>query len=347
MGLFPGCRHERARQGGSRRRRPAAPAPCCAPRTCRPHAASPRSVPTTQPPSQQARCCQPLEQAPTVSLPFESSLTFLFLSLSLPPTLCRCTSRWSCCSSSPPSAPSRTPTCPRSSACQRCARASPGALLPSSHACWPLHQPQAAAPGQGARARRVCDVGIPRRGPEPCQARHIKKSRSFIFTARLLPVVACFLPQATVHHVVKSILSTSFILGFATVVFNLKSRFCKENAWQVRGGGRELARRTLPLWPWLRQATTSAAAANHHRRPWRAREVLGWCRCPHSADGITKSACQEMLSLGGCALRVLLAPQGARGVWGLAAPTLRVGAARRQVHVLGMCVCARGPRRRR
>jgi len=40
--------------------------------------------------------------------------------------------------------------------------------------------------------------------------------------------------QATVSHVVKSILSTSFIIGFATVVFNLKSRFCKENAWQVR-----------------------------------------------------------------------------------------------------------------
>ncbi len=39
--------------------------------------------------------------------------------------------------------------------------------------------------------------------------------------------------QATVSHVVKSILSTSFILGFASVVFNLKSRFCKENAWQV------------------------------------------------------------------------------------------------------------------
>lgn len=42
--------------------------------------------------------------------------------------------------------------------------------------------------------------------------------------------------QATVSHVVKSILSTSFILGFANVVFNLKSRFCKESAWQVSLG---------------------------------------------------------------------------------------------------------------
>lgn len=44
-------------------------------------------------------------------------------------------------------------------------------------------------------------------------------------------------PKATVQHVVKSILSTSFILGFASVVFNLKSRFCKENAWQAEMKG--------------------------------------------------------------------------------------------------------------
>jgi hypothetical protein len=39
-----------------------------------------------------------------------------------------------------------------------------------------------------------------------------------------------------VSHVVKSVLSTSFIIASASVVFNLKSRFCKENAWQVRTG---------------------------------------------------------------------------------------------------------------
>ena len=36
-------------------------------------------------------------------------------------------------------------------------------------------------------------------------------------------------------HVVKSILSTSFVVGLSSIVFNLKARFCKENAWQVRG----------------------------------------------------------------------------------------------------------------
>ncbi|GFH22538.1 predicted protein, partial [Haematococcus lacustris] len=59
-----------------------------------------------------------------------------------------------------------------------------------------------------------------------------------LFIAALCTVSDAFVPsllsvpKATVSHVVKSILSTSFILGFASVVFNLKSRWCKENAWQ-------------------------------------------------------------------------------------------------------------------
>jgi len=64
-----------------------------------------------------------------------------------------------------------------------------------------------------------------------------------LFVAALCTISDAFLPsliaipKATVSHVVKSILSTSFIIGFATVVFNLKSRFCKENAWQAEMKG--------------------------------------------------------------------------------------------------------------
>eukprot|EP00195_Chlamydomonas_chlamydogama_P016583 CAMPEP_0202913296 /NCGR_PEP_ID=MMETSP1392-20130828/60112_1 /ASSEMBLY_ACC=CAM_ASM_000868 /TAXON_ID=225041 /ORGANISM="Chlamydomonas chlamydogama, Strain SAG 11-48b" /LENGTH=714 /DNA_ID=CAMNT_0049604509 /DNA_START=272 /DNA_END=2416 /DNA_ORIENTATION=- len=50
-------------------------------------------------------------------------------------------------------------------------------------------------------------------------------------------------PKSTVSHVVKSILSTSFIIGFSSVVFNLKSRFCKENAWQAEMKGDITAQR--------------------------------------------------------------------------------------------------------
>jgi hypothetical protein len=41
-------------------------------------------------------------------------------------------------------------------------------------------------------------------------------------------------PKATVTHVVRSVLSVSFVVGASVVVYNLKSRFCKEQAWQVR-----------------------------------------------------------------------------------------------------------------
>jgi hypothetical protein len=40
-------------------------------------------------------------------------------------------------------------------------------------------------------------------------------------------------PKATVTHVVRSVLSVSFVVGASVVVYNLKSRFCKEQAWQV------------------------------------------------------------------------------------------------------------------
>lgn len=43
--------------------------------------------------------------------------------------------------------------------------------------------------------------------------------------------------QSTVGAVVRSILSVSFIFGTASVVFNLKSRFCKENAWGAEMAG--------------------------------------------------------------------------------------------------------------
>jgi hypothetical protein len=41
-------------------------------------------------------------------------------------------------------------------------------------------------------------------------------------------------PKATVTHVVRAVLSVSFVVGASVVVYNLKSRFCKEQAWQVR-----------------------------------------------------------------------------------------------------------------
>lgn len=44
-------------------------------------------------------------------------------------------------------------------------------------------------------------------------------------------------PKSTVAAVSRSILSVSFIFGTASVVFNLKSRFCKEAAWQSEMAG--------------------------------------------------------------------------------------------------------------
>ena len=56
-------------------------------------------------------------------------------------------------------------------------------------------------------------------------------------------------PKATVTHVVRAVLSMSFVIGAGSVVYNLKSRFCKEQAWQVsnrsgtKGGGSHVVAR--------------------------------------------------------------------------------------------------------
>lgn len=42
-------------------------------------------------------------------------------------------------------------------------------------------------------------------------------------------------PKATVNQVVRAVLSMSFVTGASVVVYNLKSRFCKEQAWNVSG----------------------------------------------------------------------------------------------------------------
>ncbi|WIA23363.1 hypothetical protein OEZ85_000126 [Tetradesmus obliquus] len=44
-------------------------------------------------------------------------------------------------------------------------------------------------------------------------------------------------PKATVTHVVRAVLSVSFVVGASVVVYNLKSRFCKEQAWQMEMQG--------------------------------------------------------------------------------------------------------------
>jgi hypothetical protein len=40
--------------------------------------------------------------------------------------------------------------------------------------------------------------------------------------------------------VVRAVLSMSFVVGASVVVFNLKSRFCKEQAWNVSREGRQV-----------------------------------------------------------------------------------------------------------
>eukprot|EP00198_Chlamydomonas_reinhardtii_P010846 XP_001700183.1 predicted protein [Chlamydomonas reinhardtii] len=70
-----------------------------------------------------------------------------------------------------------------------------------------------------------------------------------LFIAAICTVADAFVPQliavprSTVSTVVRSTLSVSFIIGAATVVFNLKSRFCKENAWQSEMNGDVTAQR--------------------------------------------------------------------------------------------------------
>ncbi|KXZ55407.1 hypothetical protein GPECTOR_3g59 [Gonium pectorale] len=70
-----------------------------------------------------------------------------------------------------------------------------------------------------------------------------------LFIAAICTIADSFVPQliavprSTVSTVVRSTLSVSFIIGAATVVFNLKSRFCKENAWQSEMNGDVTAQR--------------------------------------------------------------------------------------------------------
>lgn len=59
-----------------------------------------------------------------------------------------------------------------------------------------------------------------------------------LFIAGICTIADSFVPQlmnvpkATVSHVVRVTMSFSFIVGASVIVHNLKSRFCKENAWQ-------------------------------------------------------------------------------------------------------------------
>ena len=70
-----------------------------------------------------------------------------------------------------------------------------------------------------------------------------------LFVAGCCTIADAFLPQlvqvpkATVNAVVRAALSMSFILGAATAVFNLKSRFCKEQAWQMEMQGNVTSQR--------------------------------------------------------------------------------------------------------
>ncbi|GIL91970.1 hypothetical protein Vretifemale_19652 [Volvox reticuliferus] len=70
-----------------------------------------------------------------------------------------------------------------------------------------------------------------------------------LFIAAICTIADSFVPQliavprSTVMTVVRSTLSVSFIIGAAVVVFNLKSRFCKENAWQSEMNGDVTAQR--------------------------------------------------------------------------------------------------------
>lgn len=64
-----------------------------------------------------------------------------------------------------------------------------------------------------------------------------------LFVAGCCTIADSFVPQllhvpkSTVTHVVRAVLSTSFVLGAGVVVYNLKSRFCKEQAWQCEMQG--------------------------------------------------------------------------------------------------------------
>lgn len=85
-----------------------------------------------------------------------------------------------------------------------------------------------------------------------------------LFIAGLCTIADAFVPQlisvpkATVSYVVKSVLSVSFVAGSSNVLFNIKSRFCKENAWQCEMNGNITAQRRWWVAP-VRPAALPAA----------------------------------------------------------------------------------------
>jgi len=92
------------------------------------------------------------------------------------------------------------------------------------------------------RTRHTPPNNQPSRSPPPKLNRPSTQVYSpleiLLFVAGCCTIADSFLPQliqvpkATVNAVVRAALSMSFILGASTVVFNLKSRFFKEQAWQ-------------------------------------------------------------------------------------------------------------------
>ena len=70
-----------------------------------------------------------------------------------------------------------------------------------------------------------------------------------LFVAGCCTLADAFLPQllgaprAAVHAAVRAALSLSFVLGAASVVLNLKTRVCKERAWQSEMQGDATAQR--------------------------------------------------------------------------------------------------------
>ncbi|MEW5312234.1 MAG: hypothetical protein WDW38_003881 [Sanguina aurantia] len=70
-----------------------------------------------------------------------------------------------------------------------------------------------------------------------------------LFIAAICTLAESFVPQVvaipkpTVSHFVKSTMSVSFLMATANVIFNLKSRWCKENAWQGEMKGDQTGQR--------------------------------------------------------------------------------------------------------
>jgi hypothetical protein len=70
-------------------------------------------------------------------------------------------------------------------------------------------------------------------------------------------------PKATVTQVVRAVLSMSFVMGAGSVVYNLKSRFCKEQAWQVRlGAWKCIVHNPLEAWKVQQDCKATAKVAS-------------------------------------------------------------------------------------